>query len=408
MEEKRGTYAERTKPRFGELIRQYRTELGWSQEVLARAADISVDPIKDIEQGRAPEKSSLAVIRALDTNRPFTAVERQELASCFLFPEDARSYPGGRNTIGLFISRADRPVWRTLASEIETFALASDYLVAAHTHGNEFAREARLLDLVRRTMPVAGVFLSPAYGIAARLDDTPLPSTPLLQGLFDRGVPIVFLDHQRETGRPVPCVGVDHEALAERAVRHLIERGHRRIGGLFTARQSPAAIARHAGFRVVLEAAGIYRDEWVAWGESVRHDQSAPDLDLYGPRHARAIARDLLNAPGERPSGIVCASVLLATEALSIARECGYSVPDTLSLICLDDADELAEATPGVTCVSYSLREVARQAMETMAALITGNADQSAARDVRLTAMRVIPRGSVAPPPKEMSASHSA
>ena len=136
------TNAERNKTRFGALIRRYRKRVGWSQEVLADRADVSVYTIRDMEKGVAAEQSARQAIHALHDKRAFTIAERQELASTFLFPNEEGSARGVYNTVGLFVSNPDRAVWRTLVQEIATIALEKNLFVATHAHGNEFSREA--------------------------------------------------------------------------------------------------------------------------------------------------------------------------------------------------------------------------------------------------------------------------
>lgn len=260
------------------------------------------------------------------------------------------------------------------------------------------SRGRRYLDLVKRTMPLVGVLLSPAYGIISRLNDTLLPSIPIMETLVDHGMPLVFLDHSMAINRAVPCVGVDHEELARTAVRFLMEQGHHRIGGRFTAAHSPAAIGRHTGFRAMLDPAGLYCEKWVGWGESGRQDQPPADRRLFGPRHARLIARAVLGMPGEGPSALVCSSVSLAVEALRVAQDSGYRVPETLSLICLDDAIELEDTTPRIACVQYSLREVARVTMDKLSTLMGGEENPTLTEDAKMTAMSIVERDSVRPP----------
>ena len=171
--------------------------------------------------------------------------------------------------------------------------------------------------------------------------------------------------------RPVVAVGerlegassiaINNRLAARRAVEHLIELGHDRIGLVTGPRMAdlptPVPEQRRLGYEDALRDADLRIDPSLA----TEGDGSAGG-------GARALSR-LIAGPSP-PTAVFCMTDEMAFGALEAARRAGLTVPDDLSVIGFDDHD-LAEAL-GLTTMRQSVSEMGVQAAQQVLALIDG------------------------------------
>ena len=125
----------------------------------------------------------------------------------------------------------------------------------------------------------------------------------------------------------VSSVAPDEREAGRRAVDVLLHRGHRRIGVLGGPDMLQANL-RLAGVRQGLEAAGLSPEPAAFSAGSIDEGYRA--------------ALTLLGSP-ERPTALVCVQERLALGAALAATELGLPIPAQLSLVSLEDGEQLAE-----------------------------------------------------------------
>lgn len=163
---------------------------------------------------------------------------------------------------------------------------------------------------------------------------------PLLEAALRRGLPMVCVDQPYRDD--LPFVGIDDEGAAREAAEHLLGLGHRRFavasfglspdgyeGPVDDSRQQSATLCvtreRLAGYRAVLEAAGI------RWEEVPVYECPGSTKEL-GRKAGRHLLRD------ERPpTALLALSDQLAFGVIEAAAERGLRVPDDLSVVGFDD-----------------------------------------------------------------------
>lgn len=171
--------------------------------------------------------------------------------------------------------------------------------------------------------------------------------------------PIVAVDPH--TGRSaLPTVTADNLQGARRAVRHLLELGHTRIGMLTGRSDLISAQLREQGFRDELATAGVSVDDALLRCGS------------YEPEVARAAVRELLTLPSP-PTAIFAGNDLSALATLEVAAELGYDVPGQLSVVGFDNIPESALARPSLTTVHQPIRQMGHDALAMLVALIGGD-----------------------------------
>ena len=145
--------------------------------------------------------------------------------------------------------------------------------------------------------------------------------------LADVRLPSVFVGRPMTAGggnRPgLPYVDLDNVEGGRLATRRLVDIGRRRIGTIAGPQDMSAGVDRLTGWRAAMAAAGL-ADDAVAYG----------DFTFAG---GRAAARRLLEAHPDL-DGIVVASDLMASGALTVLAAAGRAVPDGLTIGAVSDA----------------------------------------------------------------------
>ena len=269
----------------------------------------------------------------------------------------ARATDGGRPGR----RRHREPVLRRRARGLADVLEPAGYTVLLANADEDAGRERSALDALRARR-VDGLVVVPAPGGAPGGDPCAA------------GVPLVQLD-RAVRGVRADAVMVDNGAASARAVDHLLELGHRRIGlvsdsprSSSTPSGSPATGGRFAGLVLRVDAA------LESIGGSTQAD---------GRRSAHA----LLSRP-DRPTAIFTANNFMTVGALLAMRDLGLRAPEDVALVGFDDLDWTTLVEPAVTVVAQPVADLGRAAGERLLARMGG--DDGPPRRIRLRTTLVV------------------
>ncbi len=183
---------------------------------------------------------------------------------------------------------------------------------------------------------------------------------PGYRDLAQEGVPLVVIGRS-EDGRG-PSVDIDNRDASRRAVRHLIELGHRDIGVIAHAPLGyHAASERVEGYRAALEEAGIpYRADRFAKAD-------------FSEESGYAATVKLLDA-GPPPTALFACRDAVAFGALRALNEAGLDVPGDVSLIGFDDDYLSRFIHPALTSVSVPAAGIGSAAADLLIRILNGKA----------------------------------
>jgi LacI family transcriptional regulator len=183
---------------------------------------------------------------------------------------------------------------------------------------------------------------------------------PLLE---QRDVPCVSTFTFASSRRTI-CVGVDNYRAFYDATKYLLDLGHRRIAMIAqNADTNDRAAARREGVRVALAEHGI----------AIHPAHMAEGY--WGVQEGRKLFRQIMAAPIEPPTAIVCGNGSFATGAMLEAMAAGYDVPGHLSLIGFDDFEVMAELPIPITTVRVPSAEIGRRTADLLIAQLNGKTD---------------------------------
>lgn len=195
----------------------------------------------------------------------------------------------------------------------------------------------------------------------------PLPGQEeVYQQLMAVGIPLVFLGDRppltsSSPALPASFAGWDSAAAARTAVRHLVERGYRRIGHLGFHHPMRMTQERTAAYRQVMGEANLPVNEaWI----SLPHAGGAIEGTI-----ANEIAR--MFAPGiEHPDALFVLNDGIALQLLEILDQRGIRVPQNVAIIGMGDLPLTGHSGIGLSTVREPCEEMGRAAAHAALSLI--------------------------------------
>ena len=240
--------------------------------------------------------------------------------------------------IGVVVSDITNPFFATLVRGAEDAALEAGYSIFVCNSDETLEKENRYVQVLRRRR-VDGMLLAPVGG----------GENPAIRKLARQGVPFVFVD-RRAPGVEADAVLSDNVGGAYLATKHLIERGHERIGIVLGIPGATTSEERLAGYRRALEEAGIpLAEELVVWG----------GYRVEGGR--RATAKLLSLTPP--PTAIFSTNNLMTIGVLQELFRHGVRIPGEMGVVGFDDLEWAEMANPSLTAVAQRPHEIGYRAV---------------------------------------------
>ncbi len=224
----------------------------------------------------------------------------------------------------------------------------------------------------------AALASSPALAsmpIHGRLDGLLVMGLPIEAGIakrfHDRGLPTVAVDADSDRFSRVIIDDVEGGRLA---ARHLVQKGHKRLGYILERQVSDyesQAVRRLVGFKEVATSGGC---------------DVVVEISDNSVAHARSAATRLLQCD-PRPTGLMAHHDLLAVGALLAARDLGLTVPGDVAVMGFDDGDMASAAD--LTTVRQPFEESGEAAVRLLRSL-----DGRTSRSTLVLGLEVVERSS--------------
>jgi DNA-binding LacI/PurR family transcriptional regulator len=175
---------------------------------------------------------------------------------------------------------------------------------------------------------------------------------------LDPPVPLVAVQVGGDAGRP--AVGVDQEAGARLATRHLLDLGHCTVYHIAGPTDSQEARARVAGWRAELADVAV----------SVPAYESGDWTPSSGYAAGERLVTLIRN--GEPISAVFVANDQMALGLLAALSGAGLAVPRDVSVVGFDDLPEAPYFTPPLTTVRQDFAELGRRGVQLLLARLRG------------------------------------
>ena len=221
-------------------------------------------------------------------------------------------------TLGIMSPNNTNPYFAEVIRSIEDRCFAADYnVVLCNSDDDPYKQNVYLRVLMEKRVDGLIVISSgDSDELALLLSKLTIPLV-----LVDRGAQAVDCD----------IVSTDHQLSGYMATQHLIALGHRKIACIAGPEYLPPSSQRIAGWHQALDEAGLLPGPLICSNFTSQGGHDAMSALLKQPEPA---------------SAVFACNDLMAIGALCAAHEAGFSVPEQLSIIGLDDIELAAFMSP--------------------------------------------------------------
>jgi LacI family transcriptional regulator, repressor for deo operon, udp, cdd, tsx, nupC, and nupG len=281
-----------------------------------------------------------------DLVRPETREEVLRCVAALGFVPNAQARHFRRqatDTVILLVRDISNPFYLDVFKGVEDVASSAGYKVLMGDARSDPARVHHYIDMVRERH---------ADGLILMTGSMPVE-------LEDAGLPPMVVALEYLPTRKLPTVMIDNEGAAGKATRHLLDLGHTAIAHLSGPVPEVMSVARAAGWRKTLTAAGHPPDTRL----EVRGDYSLASGEA---------AVDELFRRGAPFSALFAANDEMAVGAINRLRALGATVPGNVSVVGFDDTIFAVACNPQLTTVRQPQRDIGVEVMKMMIERLEG------------------------------------
>lgn len=182
-------------------------------------------------------------------------------------------------------------------------------------------------------------------------------------------LPCCIMD-QHFSGFRTDAVAADHVEGAYAAVRHLLDRGYRRIGFLNGSPQYSNSADRLAGYRRALDESGLVADASLLYAGNYSFTS--------GIANSESVHADL---KAGRIDALFVANDRMAIGLMKGLRDRGCRLPDDLAIVAYDDSDAARMSEPPLTTVHVPFYEMGRLAASRLLDRLASGGEEAKAID---------------------------
>ena len=257
----------------------------------------------------------------------------------------------GCKKVGLMFTYADDYIFPPIISGIEEVLSERGHRMSlCLTHNKVDHERANLLDLLSDN--IDGLIVEPAKSAL------PNPNSDLYNEFTKRGIPCIFLNAYHTNLKCNYIVNNDAEG-GKLAVKHLIEKGHTKIAGIFK-HDDIQGHFRYSGFAKELYSKNLsVSDQNIIWYST----ETLPGL--FSPENFKWISERL-----EGASAVVCYNDQIAVLLIEACSRAGIHVPDDLSVVSFDDSNLSRITSVPLTSITHPSSEMGRLAAKSILRII--------------------------------------
>ncbi|NMA66618.1 MAG: substrate-binding domain-containing protein [Clostridiaceae bacterium] len=255
-------------------------------------------------------------------------------------------------TICVMTTYLDDYIFPFIISGIEKVLAAAGYEISLKLTRNKITTErSNLISLINSN--ICGLIVE---GTKTAL---PNPNLDLYKEL--NNIPILFINsfyHQLDNEQ-LNYIVVDDKGGAYKAVKHLIDNGHKKISGIFKV-DDIQGHSRFDGFVTALYDVGLSFDESnVIWYSTETRQ------DIFSVENAQALVDKLKDC-----TGVVCYNDEIAVLLIRALQTINKKVPDDISIVSFDNSQLSHLFKMGITSISHPGSELGEKAANSILKMI--------------------------------------
>ena len=262
----------------------------------------------------------------------------------------------GIGRIAVLTCWRDEYLYPQLLRDIETVFRQRNYRTVQYFTSNSMEAERKILQQLLADPP-AGILME---GAKSALPD---PNQDLLDSLEKQGVPLVWLHSPVVRGTGI-CVQDDNIGGGKLLTKYLLDKGHRRIAGIFKYDDGQGP-ERYQGYMAELLQAGcIPKDETVCWyGTKEREALLKGRLDWLH----RFVSSELRDC-----TAVVCYNDEIAYPLIQCLLMAGKRVPEDVAVVSFDNSHYCRQGPVTITSLGHEKHQMGSSAALALLAKMRG------------------------------------
>ena len=278
------------------------------------------------------------------------------------YVSDERVRSGERSQIAVVTTYVDSYIFPRTIQGIEGKLRELGYSMQLYFTNNSSVREREILSGIIEKDEIAGIILEPTRSAL------PNPNMDLFYKIEDMHVPILFINsyyaemsgvwnYKGYTMPAIPHVSMDDKKSAYKAVKSLIDCGHRDIGCVLKM-DDRQGLDRYSGYQEAMSEAGVFSDDaHIIW------------IDTEDLTNTHLI-RDKIKERLKDCSAVFCYNDQVTAVVLQTMTEAGLKIPDDMSVISMDDSDLASLMRPPVDSIPHPKERLGERAAENLVRLL--------------------------------------
>ena len=272
-------------------------------------------------------------------------------------------------TFGLLIPSTADSFWGEVAAGLEERAIAQGYATLLATSHGSAQRERGMMELFLGKR-VDGIVVGGAAAMPTTWFPRGRPTTPIVlvnwntpfdaahmaAARVDPVSAMIRVIERRIREAPFPHVATDEVGGAARAVRYLMDQGHRAIAFAGIEPIRPALL-RFLGMRGALEERGLRPAAVIACPDTLEGGQQAGNQ---------------LAGLDPRPTAVVAFDDIVAVGIIRAVHAAGLRVPEDVSVVGFDDVEVAAFVEPPLTTVRQAKEALGTLAVDVILGALRG------------------------------------
>lgn len=247
-----------------------------------------------------------------------------------------------KTRISVVTTYVDGYIFPKTIQGIENVLFENGYSVQIAFTNNQIGREKTILEDILNRDEVAGVIMETTKS------GIPNPNLPLYEKLQAKGIPVIFINSYYPL-LPIPHVSLNDKMAGFLAAKHLLDKGHRKIGGIFKLDDGQGHL-RYAGYVEALKGAGMeVEDSRILW------------VDTIGMQNLEESRSMVLNR-FRNCTAVVCYNDQIAFNFVEILTKENIKVPEHVSIVSIDDSELTVLGDVALTSIPHPMDKLGEKA----------------------------------------------
>ncbi len=293
-------------------------------------------------------------------------IEKRQGSGSYLSGSQSATPP----PVAILVTFVDDYIFPTVLHNAQQELTLHGYPTVVHATENRVSREREILQRLLK---------EPLSGILVEGSKTALPcaNADLYLALQEKGVPVLFFQGRYQELEGFPYVCDDNFGGGLQLARHLISKGHRKVGGIFKSDDMQGPQRYHGLLSGLLQAKLTVEDAHFCWYDT--EDR----LALVNRQDAGFLRRFLQERLAD-VTAIVCYNDEIAHFLIRELLSLGRQVPQDVAVVSFDNSYYSQMEPVTITSLSHYQHKTGQVAAQELLSLMHGDTPHSRLLDWRL------------------------